>query len=366
MRYVPTGSDRRRVRPTSSVARVLTDRVPDTPRAAGPRVAVMGAGSWGSTFALVVADAGCEVRLWARRPEVAHEVATARTNARYLGDVVLPAAVSATDDAAAALDGADVVVLAVPLQRLREHLERWRDLLPPVPLVGLAKGVETATGRFGSEVVAEATGAGPDRVVAVSGPNLAAEIARREPAATVVACADPAVAHRVADVCSTPSFRPYLSGDVLGVDVAGALKNVVALAVGMTEGAGFGANARAAILTRGLAETARLGLALGAQESTFTGLAGVGDLVATCGSPLSRNHRVGVALGRGVPLGEALALAGGTAEGVASAPAVLGRAAAAGVAMPLTEEVVALVTGRVTPREAADRLLARQRTTDGP
>jgi len=337
-----------------------------SPNPSSARVAVLGAGAWGSAFALVLADAGSRVTLWSRREEVAAEVRAHRTNAAYLGDVRLPAGVDATADVEAALDGADLVVLALPLQRLREHLERWRAVLPPVPLVQLAKGVEAGTGRFGTELLAEATGAPPERVVAVSGPNLAGEIARRDPATTVVACRDEAVAHRVADACSSAVFRPYLSTDVVGVDVAGALKNVVALAVGMTEGAGHGANARAAILTRGLAESARLGVALGGREATFAGLAGVGDLVATCGSPLSRNHRVGLALGSGVPLAEALVQVGATAEGVTSAPAVLERARAAGVELPLTAEVVDVVAGRRSPREAAERLLSRTRTSDGP
>ncbi len=343
--------------------------VPPVPRHHRPshaRVAVLGAGSWGSAFALVLADAGRDVVLWARRAEVAEEVRGRHRNSAYLGDVELPGRVDATADVARALDGADLVVLALPLQRLREHLTAWRELLPPVPLVSLAKGVETSTGLFGTEVVRDATGAGPERVVAVSGPNLAAEIARRDPAAAVVACRDEAVAAAVADACAAPAFRPYLSTDVTGVDVAGALKNVVALAVGVTEGAGHGANARAAILTRGLAETTRLGVALGAREATFAGLAGVGDLVATCGSPLSRNHRVGTALGRGADLGTALAAAGGTAEGVASAPAVLRRAERAGVDLPLTREVVAVLRAESTPAQTAGRLLARARTLDGP
>ncbi|WP_337060890.1 NAD(P)H-dependent glycerol-3-phosphate dehydrogenase [Kineococcus sp. G2] len=331
--------------------------MPPVPPTPSPRVAVLGAGAWGSAFALVLADAGCRVALWARRPELAAEVRERRTNRAYLGDVVLPDAVEATPDAAAALAGADLVVLAVPLQRLREQLTAWRGLLPPVPLVCLAKGVEAGTGLFGTEVVADVTGAAPALVAAVSGPNLAAEIARREPAATVVACADAAVATRVATACTTPVFRAEPSTDVLGVDVAGAVKNVVALAVGVVEGAGHGANARAAVLTRGLAETTRLGLALGADAATFTGPAGVGDLVATCGSPLSRNHRAGVALGRGAPLPEALAAAGGTVEGVASAPAVLRRAAGAGVAMPLVEQVAAAVAAGRAPADLAARLV---------
>ncbi|WP_432536743.1 NAD(P)H-dependent glycerol-3-phosphate dehydrogenase [Kineococcus arenarius] len=315
----------------------------------------MGAGAWGTAFALVLADAGCRVTLWARRPELAAEVRDRRTNRAYLGEVVLPDGVDATADAAAALSGADLVVLAVPLQRLREQLTAWRASLPDVPLVCLAKGVEAGTGLFGTEVVADVTAAGPERLAAVSGPNLAAEIARREPAATVVACADAAVAARLAAACTSPAFRAEPTTDVLGVDVAGAVKNVVALAVGVVEGAGHGANARAAVLTRGLAETTRLGLALGADAGTFAGLAGIGDLVATCGSPLSRNHRAGVALGRGAPLAEALTAAGGTVEGVTSAPAVLRRAAGAGIAAPLVEQVAAAVAAGRAP----DGLVAR-------
>ncbi len=332
-------------------------RVPRVPPPAAPRVAVLGAGSWGSAFALVLADAGCRVALWARRPEVADEVRRLRTNTARLGDVRLPDAVEATADAAEALRGADLVVLAVPLQRLRAQLTAWRALLPAVPLVCLAKGVEAGTGLFGTEVVAEVTGAGPERVVAVSGPNLAAEVARRQPAATVAACTDGAVAARVAAACTSPAFRAETSRDVVGVDVAGAVKNVVALAVGIAEGAGHGANARAAVLTRGLGETTRLGLALGAEAATFAGLAGVGDLVATCGSPLSRNHRAGLALGRGASLEQALAAAGGTVEGVTSAPAVLRRAERAGVRLPLVEQVAAAVTAGAAPDGLAARLV---------
>ncbi|MCI2240198.1 NAD(P)-dependent glycerol-3-phosphate dehydrogenase [Paenibacillus sp. TRM 82003] len=331
--------------------------MPLLPPSPSPRVAVLGAGAWGSAFALVLADAGHRVALWARRPELAAELRERRTNRAYLGDVALPDAVEATSDAAEALTDADLVVLAVPLQRLREQLGTWLHLLPPAPLVCLAKGVEAGTGLFGTEVVAEVTAAGPERLVAVSGPNLAAEIARRQPAATVAACTDPAVAAGVAAACTSSAFHAEPSTDVLGVDVAGAVKNVVALAVGVVEGAGHGANARAAVLTRGLAETTRLGIALGADAATFAGLAGVGDLVATCGSPLSRNHRAGVALGRGAPLAEALAAAGGTVEGVTSAPAVLRRAGTAGVAMPLVEQVAAAVAAGRAPDGLAARLV---------
>ncbi|GAA4663095.1 NAD(P)H-dependent glycerol-3-phosphate dehydrogenase [Kineococcus glutinatus] len=328
------------------------------------RATVLGAGGWGTAFALVLADAGCDVRLWARRPEVAREVAERHTNTAYLPGVELPAAVRGTADAAEALHGADLVVLAVPAQLLREHLHRWRDLLPPAaPLVNLAKGVEVGTGALMADVVRQATGADPGRVVAVSGPNLALEVARRQPAATVVACADPAAGHAVADACTSAAFRPYLSDDVVGVEVAGAVKNVVALAVGIAEGLGLGDNAKAAVVTRGLAETARLGVALGARAGTFAGLAGAGDLVATCASPLSRNHRAGLALARGQQVADVL-LPGQVAEGVRSAPAVLGLARRHGVDMPLTEQVVDVVAGRRDAAEAARALFARPRTTD--
>ena len=328
------------------------------------RATVLGAGGWGTAFALVLADAGCRVALWARRAEVAAELTTRRTNSAYLPGIELPAAVHATADVAEALRGTDLVVLAVPAQALREHLRRWRDVLPPrVPLVSLAKGVELGTGALMTGVVQEVTGAGPERLVAVSGPNLALEVARREPAATVVACADAGTADAVADACTTPTFRPYLSGDVVGVEVAGAVKNVVALAVGIAEGLGYGDNAKAAVVTRGLAESARLGVALGARPGTFAGLAGAGDLVATCASPLSRNHRVGVALGRGLHPQDVLA-AGQVAEGVRSAAAVLALGQRHDVEMPLTQQVADVVAGRHSAAEAATALLSRPRTID--
>ncbi|WP_432519377.1 NAD(P)H-dependent glycerol-3-phosphate dehydrogenase [Kineococcus sp. SYSU DK006] len=322
------------------------------------RVAVLGAGAWGTAVAGLAAQGG-PTRLWCRRPELAEEVHRSHRNARYLPDVQLPAELAASADVHEVLDGADVVVLAVPLQRLRAQLTAWRELLPAVPLVNLAKGVEQGSGLFGAEVVADvlgtASGTGGGRDVAVlSGPNLALEIARGQPAATVVACADLAVATAVAQRLGTPSFHGHPVTDVVGVDVAGALKNVVALAVGMVEGAGLGANARAAVLTLGLAETAALGVRLGGEQGTFLGLAGAGDLVATCTSGLSRNHRVGVALGEGLPLAAALERSGGTAEGVWTAPAVLDRVGE----LPFTREVVAVLRGESPPAEAVGRLLS--------
>lgn len=315
------------------------------------RVAVLGAGAWGTTVAGVLAQ-NADVALWCRRGELAEEVAATRENSRYLPGVELPDRILATPDVAVALGGASLVVLAVPLQQLRSRLAAWRPEFPDVPVVNLAKGVETATGQFGTEVVQDVL---RDRqVLALSGPNLAAEIARGQPAATVVAGSDAAVAAAVATAFTTPQFHAHAVTDVVGVDVAGAFKNVVALAVGMVEGAGLGANARAAVLTLGLSEMAALGGRLGARPETFLGLAGAGDLVATSTSTLSRNHRVGLALGEGLPLADAVGRAGGTAEGVATAPALLRRDAD----LPFVRDVVAVLAGERSPVAAVSRLLS--------
>lgn len=308
-----------------------------------PRAAVLGAGSWGTTFAAVLADAGQQVRLLARDPELAAEVERTRENRRYLPGVCLPPAVQATADRARALDGAEVVVLAVPAQTLRGNLEAWTSLLPDVPLVSLMKGVETGSGLRMSQVVCEVVGAPAGRVAVVSGPNLAAEIARHHPGATVVACADDGLAHRVAAMVATRYLRPYTSTDVVGCELAGAAKNVIALAAGMAEGRGFGETTKASLITRGLVEITRLGVAYGAQAQTFAGLAGMGDLVATCSSPLSRNHTVGRRVGAGEPLREVVADMRMVAEGVASSRSVLELARAAQVDMPIAEHVVGVL-----------------------
>ncbi|ABS03101.1 Glycerol-3-phosphate dehydrogenase (NAD(P)(+)) [Kineococcus radiotolerans SRS30216 = ATCC BAA-149] len=318
---------------------------------AGVHVAVLGSGAWGTAVAGLLAANASSVGLWCRRPELAERIRVSGRNEQYLPGIDLPARVHAGSRVEDVVEGAELVVLAVPLQRLRSLLLRWREVLPAVPVVNLAKGVETSTGLFGSEVVADVLDGRP--VLALSGPNLALEIARGQPAATVVACVDAEVAGRVATWCSTPDFHAHPLTDVVGVDVAGAVKNVVALAVGMVEGAGLGANARAAVTTLGLTETAELGRRLGARLETFLGLAGAGDLVATSTSTLSRNHRVGVALGEGLPLAEALVRAGGTAEGVATAPALLRR----DPDLPFVRDVVAVLDGQRSPVEAVTRLL---------
>ena len=312
------------------------------------RVAVLGAGSWGTTFAKVLADAGRDVVLWARRPEVAAAIADDRCNPDYLPDVRLPD-MTATTNAAVALDGADAVVLAVPSQTLRANLSAWRPLLPPgVTLVSLAKGVELGTLKRMSEVVAEVAGVGEERIVVVSGPNLAREIAMKQPAASTVACADMAAAERVAAACASRTFRPYTTTDVVGTEICGATKNVVGLAVGMAVGLGFGDNTTASVITRGLAETARLATAQGANPLTLMGLAGLGDLVATCSSPLSRNRTFGEKLGQGMTTEEIYASTRQVAEGAKSSSSLRALAEQSGVDAPIATYVDDVVAGRLT------------------
>jgi glycerol-3-phosphate dehydrogenase (NAD(P)+) len=329
------------------------------------RVSVMGTGSWGTTFAIVLADAGAKVTMWGRRPEVCAEIEQRHRNSDYLGDLELPGTISATTDPAVALDGADVVVLAVPSQTLRANLTAWLPFLGSGSvMVSLMKGVENATLRRMSEVIAEVTGAGPDRIAVVSGPNLAVEIARRQPTATVVACSVQEVADELAATCSAAYFRPYTNTDVVGVELGGAVKNVIGLAVGMVEGMGLGDNSKASIITRGLAEISRLGVALGAEPATFAGLAGMGDLVATCASPLSRNRSFGVHLGQGMSLADVVRITNRTAEGVKSCGPILGLARSHDVDMPITEMVTAVVHDGVPVSEMAGRLLSRARKSE--
>ncbi|GAB3200804.1 NAD(P)H-dependent glycerol-3-phosphate dehydrogenase [Geodermatophilus arenarius] len=327
----------------------------------GTRAAVLGAGSWGTTFAKVLADAGCTVSLHARRPELARAIAETGENAEYLPGVPLPRALTATPDAAEALDGADVVVLAVPSQSLRANLLEWTPLLPAdATLLSLMKGVELGTTKRMSEVICEVTGAGPDRVAALSGPNLAREIAEEQPAATVIACTDADRAAALQAACHTVYFRPYTNSDLVGCELGGAVKNVIALACGIAEGMGFGDNTRASLITRGLAETTRLGVALGAEPSTFAGLAGLGDLVATCSSPLSRNRTFGEKLGRGLSLEEVQATTRQTAEGVKSCRPVLDLARAHGVDVPVTEAVVRVCHEGVPAAQMVKEIMSRE------
>ncbi|QDO89171.1 NAD(P)-dependent glycerol-3-phosphate dehydrogenase [Ornithinimicrobium ciconiae] len=324
------------------------------------RAAVFGSGSWGTAFAAILADAGCEVVLHARRREVAEAINADHVNAGYLPELVLPDTVSATDDPAEAARGAELVILAIPSQTLRTNLDSWGHHLPAgVPVVSLMKGIELGTGQRMSEVIHEAAGIPTDQVVVVSGPNLSREIAAKQPAASVVACSDISTAEQVAQACAAPYFRPYTQTDVVGAELGGAVKNVIALAVGMAEGLGYGDNTKSTIITRGLAETARLGAALGADPATLMGLAGVGDLIATCMSPLSRNHSFGVNLGKGMSVEEVVAITSQTAEGVKSCRSILDLAARNGVDMPICTGVTAVVEHAMDVRQLGDQLMNR-------
>ena len=330
------------------------------------RTTVMGAGSWGTAFAIVLADAGNEVRLWGRRAELCQEINATRRNTEYLPDNELPDAITAYADPAEALDGSEVVVLAVPSQQLRVNLETWGESIPSdAVMVSLMKGVELGTHMRMTEVIAELTGAGPERLAVVSGPNLAREIANREPAASVVACEDAAVAERLQKLCHSGAFRPYTNTDVIGCELGGTTKNIIGLAVGVCIGLGFGDNTKASVITRGLAETSRLSLALGGEAQTMAGLAGLGDLVATCSSPLSRNHTAGRLLGQGLTLEEVGQKMTQTAEGIKSGQAVHELADKLGVDMPITAAVVAVLAGKLSVDQLGPVLLARELKPEG-
>lgn len=330
------------------------------------RAAVLGAGSWGTTFAVVMADAGCEVTVWGRDEKVCRQITEDHRNERYVPGVELPAGITATTDARAAVQGADLVVIAIPSQSARATLETLRDVVgPDAVAVSLMKGVELGTDRRMSQVVAESLGIEQDRIAVVSGPNLAKEIAHRQPTATVVASTSDETAQLVAKACASSYFRPYTNRDVVGVELCGAVKNVIALAVGISQGRGLGYNTMATVITRGLVEITRLGLALGADAETFPGLAGMGDLMATCASPDSRNHTLGNHIGRGMTLEEAIAATGGTAEGVKSSRSVLELAESLGVEMPITHAVVRVLHEGLPVDDLAALLLARPHKAEG-
>lgn len=322
-------------------------------------IAVVGAGSWGTTIAHTLA--GCApVVLWARDPALAAEIDGEHTNGRHLPGAHLDPRVHATADLHQAVGGAAVVLVAVPTVAMRSTLEALApSLAPGAPVVSLAKGFEPGTGLRMSEVVAAVAPGRP--VAALTGPNLAREILDGHAAASVLACEDDEVGARLQDLLSTDWFRIYRNTDLVGCELAGALKNVVAIAAGMAEGLGTGDNTRAAVITRGLAELGRLGAAMGGNPLTFSGLAGLGDLVATCASPLSRNRRVGEQLGRGRPLDEILATGHGVAEGVTAAPAAVELAARHGVEVPIASQVADVLAGRTTAAEAYRGLLGRRR-----
>lgn len=311
-------------------------------------------------MAKVFADAGNDVMVHARRDEVVDAINTRHENPRYLPGVLLPPRLQATKNTTFALSGAAYVVLSIPAQTLRDNLAAWgRYIRPGTVVVSLMKGIETDTGLRMSEVIHEVTGIPFARIAVLSGPNLAREIAAGQPAASVIACPDENAAVALRNACHTPYFRPYTATDVAGCELGGATKNVIALAVGLATGLGLGDNARALLITRGLAETARLGAAMGADPLTFSGLAGAGDLIATCSSPLSRNRTFGEHLGQGMTVDEATRATNETAEGVKSCGAILDLARAHGVEMPITEVAAAVINGTTTVKDAAAALLSR-------
>jgi glycerol-3-phosphate dehydrogenase (NAD(P)+) len=327
------------------------------------KLAVIGAGAWGTALAQVAAQDG-DVALWAREPEVTHSIAEFQENTLFLPGIALAPTIRATSDIAEAAAGAEAALLVVPAQFLRAV---GRDLAavlaPDVPVVLCAKGIEARSGDLMTEVAASAMPGRPGAVL--SGPSFAHEVARGLPTALVLASAAPGLAERVSQRLGRPTFRLYVSDDPVGAEVGGAVKNVLAIAAGIVEGKGLGDNARAAVITRGLAELIRLGVALGARPETLTGLAGLGDLVLTCTGPSSRNHRLGVALGKGLTVAEATTGSRAVVEGVASAKPVRVRARRLHVEMPLVEAVDDIVNGGMSVIEVVERLLGRPPRAEG-
>jgi glycerol-3-phosphate dehydrogenase (NAD(P)+) len=320
----------------------------------------MGSGAWGTAFALVMANAGHDVVIWARETRVADQINTIHQNRAYHPGVELPASVTATTDAATALSDAEIVALVLPAQDLRGNLVQWGAAIPDSALlISLIKGIELGTALRMSEVVNHVAGIDPARIAALSGPNLASEIVAQQPSATTIACVDEDSARALQQACSNDYFRPYWTTDVVGTEIGGAVKNVIALANGIAVGMGLGENSQASLMTRGLAEMARLGVALGADPLTFQGLAGVGDLVATCQSPLSRNRTFGENLGKGLTVEETIAITRQTCEAYKSCTPIAELARAHGVEMPITEQIVQVLHHGQSPRAIASAFMAR-------
>lgn len=321
------------------------------------RIVVMGAGSWGTTVAKVIADAGSEVMLFSRREEVANEINETKRNSDYLPGIDLPQNLSATSDLQEALRDAEQVYLAIPSQSLRESLSAWKEFIPKTAtLISLIKGLEQGTGLRMSEVMVQATGLPMTHMAVVSGPNLALEIAKQEPAASVCACADSDRASEVARTCSNDYFTVFTNQDVIGTELGGVLKNLIAVAIGIVNGLGYGQNTKASIMTRGLAEITKFAVAHGARRRTMFGLAGLGDLIATSESSLSRNFRAGEMLGQGFTKREVLKRLQQTAEGLSSVEPVLESASQKGIEMPIVAQVSDVLNGRMKPQDFGRQL----------
>ena len=321
------------------------------------RIAVMGAGSWGTTVAKVIADAGFEVILWSRRDEVANEINETKRNSDYLPGIDLPKNLTATSDLEAALRDADQIYLAIPSQSLRESLSSWKRFIPKnATLISLIKGLDQGSGLRMSEVMVQATGLPMTHMAVVSGPNLALEIARQEPAASVCACADSERASEVARTLSNDYFTVFTNQDVIGTELGGVLKNLIAVAIGIVNGLGHGQNTKASIMTRGLAEITKFAVAHGARRRTMFGLAGLGDLIATSESSLSRNFRAGEMLGQGFTKREVLKRLQQTAEGLSSVEPVLESANHKGIEMPIVSQVSDVLNGKMKPQDFGRQL----------
>lgn len=322
------------------------------------KISLLGSGQWGTALAQVLCDAGNDVLLWGRNNDVVEEVNLHHRNSKSLPNVELPSSLRATSKIEEAFDHAEMLVLAVPAQSLRENLLQWRGLFKKeVPIVSTLKGIEVSTQLRMTEVIQQVIDIPDEKLAILTGPNLAREVVLRQPAGAVAASVSQELAELTANTFNAPYFRVYTSNDVVGCELAGAAKNVIALAVGMAIGMGFGENTQSLVITRGLNEVTRLGMARGAMPLTFVGLAGVGDLLATCGSPLSRNRSFGEALGRTGSMQSAQSQVSSTVEGVSTAKAVVDLAHLVGVEAPIMEAVYEVVSNNITPEQAIRNLM---------
>lgn len=322
------------------------------------KVSVLGAGAWGTTLAQVLVDAGQDVLIWGRNEQVVTEINSAHTNKKFLPGIDLPTQIRATTDIAQAFEFGSSMVLAIPAQSLRENLQAWQDTFPKDrPIISTLKGIEANTQKRMTEVVCEVLEIGQANLGLITGPNLAGELSLRQPAGAVAAAPNEIIQKEIIELFTTPYFRVYPSEDLVGCELAGAAKSVIALAVGMAIGLDLGENTQSMIITRGLSEVARFGNAYGSNPLTFLGLAGMGDLVASCGSGLSRNRTFGESLGRTGSLDKARIEVAKTVEGVASASAIEELAHRVGVEVPIIESVSDVVLGRSNPADAMKKIM---------
>ena len=318
---------------------------------------VLGTGAWGTTLAQIIVDAGHEVLLWGRNASVVDEINSAHTNEKFLPSIALPEEVRATSDLAAALSYSDLIIVAIPAQTLRENLQSWLPhLTSQKRLISTLKGIEAGTHSRMTEIMVDELNLSLESIGLLTGPNLAGELSLRQPAGAVAASTNPLIVNELIELFTNPYFRVYPSQDLVGCELAGATKSVIALAVGMAIGLGYGENTQSMIITRGLGEVARFGIGYGADPLTNLGLAGMGDLVASCGSALSRNRTFGEALGRTGSMSEASAIMPKTVEGVASARSIRELAHRVGVEVPIIEVVSDVVSGSMTPAAAMEHL----------